>query len=66
MRNKKSLYTYSKYVTLRQYCQGEFFFFQVKAQRYWLASSTVLLKNALYKSVTVKNMLLVGMDVSDV
>ena len=66
MRNKKDSYTYSKYVTLRKYCQGEFFFFQVKAKRYWPASSTVLLKSALYKSVTVKNVLLVGMDVSDV
>ena len=41
-------------------------FFQVKTKRYWPASSTVLLKNALYKSVTVKKVLLVGMDVSDV
>lgn len=38
----------------------------MKAKRYWLASSTGMLKNVLHKSITVKNLLSVGMDVSRV
>lgn len=38
----------------------------MKAKTYWLASSTGMLKNVLHKSITVKNLLSVGMDVSRV
>ena len=38
---------------------------QVKAKRYWLASSTGILKNALHKSITIKNLFPVGMNVSN-
>ena len=42
-----------------------FFSPQVKAKRYCLASSTGILKNALHKSITIKNSFPVGMNVSN-
>ena len=38
----------------------------MKAKRYWLASLIGILKNAMHTSITVKNLLPVGMDVSNV
>lgn len=38
----------------------------MRAKRYWPASSTGIPENELQKSVTVKNLLPVGMDVSNV
>ena len=37
----------------------------MKAKEFWLASSAGILKNALCKSITVKNLEPVGMGVSD-
>ena len=45
-------------ITVQVYCLSS----QVKANMYWLGSSIKILKNALYKSVTVKKLL--GLDVS--
>lgn len=44
--------------------QGNSFSVQVKAKIHWLASSTGILKNALHKSITVNDLLSVGMDAS--
>ena len=53
-------------ITLRHHCPGELFFFPSEGKRYWLASPTGTLKNALYKSLTVMNLFPVGMDVSNI
>ena len=52
--------------TLRHYCLGELISSKVKAKKYCLAPSTGILRDALHKSVTVKNLLPVGMYVSSV
>ena len=52
--------------TLKRAVQVNCFSSKVYAQRCWLASSSGMLKNALHKSIRVKNLLLVGMDVSSV
>ena len=36
---------------------------QVKAKMYWLVSSPLILKNELHKSITIKSLLQVGMDI---
>ena len=38
----------------------------LKAKRYWLVSSSIIVKNILHKSITVNNLTLVGMDVNTV
>ena len=51
------------------YCPAElflFFFSQVKAKSYCLASSSRILKNVLHKSIAVKNLLLMGMNICKV
>lgn len=40
--------------------------FQVKAKGYWLASPTGMVKNVQFKSITVKNLVPVGIDASSV
>ena len=58
--------------TLRHYCSDKLVCFalvspppQVKAKRYCLDSSTGILKNALHKSVKIKNLFPVRMNVSN-
>ena len=38
----------------------------MKAKRYWLAPSIGILKIAMHKSITVKNLLPAGMDVRNI
>ena len=49
--------------TLRHYCPGELFFFPSEGKKVLTSFiNTGILKNALFKSITVKNLLPVGMN----
>lgn len=63
LQNLQEIRTLSK--TLRHCCPGELFFFLSERKKRQLSLSTEILKNSLYKSVTVKNLPLEGIDVSN-
>ena len=51
---------------LRNYCPGSWFFFPREGMKVLTYFIKLKLKDALHKSVTVKSLLLVGMDVSNI
>ena len=50
---------------MTHYCPGALFFFLSEGKKDWLALSTGILKNVLCISITVKNILLMRMDVNN-
>ena len=50
--------------TVKNCCPSGLFFFPSEGKKNWLALSTGILKNTLHKSITVNNLLPLGMDAS--